>query len=765
MLNVERPYPPLLRRPAYPVSPRAIEALESHIDELVKLGVLRKVGQNEELELTTPVIITWHNDKSRMNVLTTHSRKLLRIIAHCGIYEYLRMPFGIENEPFHYPRMMNTIFPHELSEGWLIIYIDEIIICSETWQFHLERLSLVLIKMKTSLKECNFWFHELKALGHVVSQLSLGVNKNKVASVLLKQMPQNKKEMMSFLGFSSYYRQHLKDFAIHAKSLYQICDQQTVFEMTQERIQAYEKIKYSLTNAPLLLMPDWKTLFKMYIDACGPGLGAPLHQFQIVNDKPDEGPICFISRQIKPTEVRYGASQMECLCVLWALEKLHYYLDGSVFEIITDCNAVKSLLNMKTPNRHILRWQIAIKEYRGNMTIVHKAGNIHKNADGLSRWELSNTPDNPAYAPTSAEPQIPIEGINITDVGTEFFEEVRESYKQGKNCHILTALHDKDCKDASLASSWDDIWKTSYDNRILHLFDGILYHRSKHTSVMVLFSRMLINTILLKFHDNIDSGHLSEDRTMERINTCAWWPSWRKDVVEYCHSCDRCHNSNIATGKRFGLIIHIQEPSTPWVVFCMDWVTSLPPVGDKGYNACLIIVDRYSKTPIFLPCHKDDKAMDTALLIWNRVISHTGLFKNIMSDRDPKFESALWTNLNKLLGTKLSFSTAHHPQTDGPAEKMIQTLEDMIRRFCAYGLEFNYSDGFTNDWCTLIPAMEFAYKTSIHALTGNTPEILEKGWNPKFTVDTLKKDLVDIHPTASSFNLLLYKVRHHAKQM
>ncbi|MBW0463061.1 hypothetical protein O181_002776 [Austropuccinia psidii MF-1] len=119
----------------------------------------------------------------------------------------------------------------------------------------------------------------------------------------------------------------------------------------------------------------------------------------------------------------------------------------------------------------------------------------------------------------------------------------------------------------------------------------------------------------------------------------------------------------------------------------MDWVTALPPGGDKSYNACLVIVDRYRKTRIFLPCHKDDTAMDTSLLIWNSVISHTGLFKNIISNRDPKFTSALWTNLHKLLGTKLSFSTEYHPQTDGLAERMIQTLEDMIRRFCAYGLE------------------------------------------------------------------------------
>ncbi|MBW0533706.1 hypothetical protein O181_073421 [Austropuccinia psidii MF-1] len=341
-LNIERPYPPVLGRPDYPASPRAREALEKHIQELIQLGVLRKLGHNEEVEVTTTVIISWNNDKSRMvgdfralntytvpdrypipriqetltqlsrakyitsmdalkgfhqNVLTPKAKKLLRIITHCGIYEYLRMPFGIKNEPSHYQRMMNTIFPTELSEGWLIIYIDDIIICSDSWSLHLERLARVLhkvaeVNMKISLKKCNFGFEELKALGHVVSGLSLGIDKNKVAAVLLKPIPQNKKEMMSFLGFASYYRQHLKDFAILAKSLYRICDQQTVFEMTQERIKAYEKIKKALTEAPLLLIPDWNIPFKLYIDACGDGLGAALHQVQIIDDKPTEGPVC-----------------------------------------------------------------------------------------------------------------------------------------------------------------------------------------------------------------------------------------------------------------------------------------------------------------------------------------------------------------------------------------------------------------------------------------------------------------------------------------
>ncbi|MBW0562310.1 hypothetical protein O181_102025 [Austropuccinia psidii MF-1] len=168
------------------------------------------------------------------NVVTDNSKKLLRIIVHCGIFEYLRIPFGIKNATSHYQRMMNTIFPEELSEGWLIIYIDYIILFSKTWDSHLSRLERVLqkivqVNMKTSLKKCHFAYSELKAPGHVVSGLSLGIDKSKVAAVLLKPIPRAKKEMQSFVGFAGYYRQRKKDFARIAKSLYKLCDQQKVY--------------------------------------------------------------------------------------------------------------------------------------------------------------------------------------------------------------------------------------------------------------------------------------------------------------------------------------------------------------------------------------------------------------------------------------------------------------------------------------------------------------------------------------------------------
>ncbi|MBW0502218.1 hypothetical protein O181_041933 [Austropuccinia psidii MF-1] len=130
-------------------------------------------------------------------------------------------------------------------------------------------------------------------------------------------------------------------------------------------------------------------------------------------------------------------------------------------------------------------------------------------------------------------------------------------------------------------------------------------------------------------------------------------------------------------------MIKIQEPSRPWEIVHMDCVAGPPSGGDRSYHSCLVIVDRFNKTKIFLPCHKDDTAIDTALLIWNRAVSWTGILTNIISDRDPQYTPEIWTNLQKLFGAKLSFPAAYHPKTDGIAEIMFRNLKDMVKQFCA----------------------------------------------------------------------------------
>ncbi|MBW0505360.1 hypothetical protein O181_045075 [Austropuccinia psidii MF-1] len=180
-LDLERSYRPMLRRPPYPEILKTRKEIEKHINELLHIDVIRKIGHNKMVEITTPVLTTWHDGKSRLcgyfralnnytkadrypipriphsldklekakyitkmdcmegvhqNGVKPKSMKLLRIICHMGIYEYTRMPFGFKNAPAHFQRMMDTIFQEEILEGWMVLYIDDIIICSETWEDH-----------------------------------------------------------------------------------------------------------------------------------------------------------------------------------------------------------------------------------------------------------------------------------------------------------------------------------------------------------------------------------------------------------------------------------------------------------------------------------------------------------------------------------------------------------------------------------------------------------------------------------------------------
>ncbi|MBW0558088.1 hypothetical protein O181_097803 [Austropuccinia psidii MF-1] len=167
-------------------------------------------------------------------------------------------------------------------------------------------------------------------------------------------------------------------------------------------------------------------------------------------------------------------------------------------------------------------------------------------------------------------------------------------------------------------------------------------------------------------------GHMSEYRSKERVASTAWWPKWEQELSEYINTCEICQKANRKYGKRT----------------CPRRQRKLQCFPDHSY--------RFRKSVRCLPCHKEQTAMDTALLFWNNIISTCGVPKIIISDKDPKFTSELWTNLYKILCTKPSFSTAYHPQTDGLAERIIQTIEDIIRIFWKHAVEVKLTEEFSS---------------------------------------------------------------------
>ncbi|MBW0479242.1 hypothetical protein O181_018957 [Austropuccinia psidii MF-1] len=210
---------------------------------------------------------------------------------------------------------------------------------------------------------------------------------------------------------------------------------------------------------------------------------------------------------------------------------------------------------MKTTDRHMLRWQIAIQDYRGNMTIIYKEGKSHTNADGLSRWPLDNVKSNPAYdpevaakisihfmeidrrknfrfsewAPESGTPdngdtepegtETPILGLSSSELHNEFFSAVMKKYAKHKQCRILLQLLQQIYRSLELESQLEEPWLRDYKDNTFFLIDGLLYHREKHTSALTVIDRDHISLILKEFHDFLYMGHMSEDRNKEREQT------------------------------------------------------------------------------------------------------------------------------------------------------------------------------------------------------------------------------------------------------
>ncbi|MBW0585201.1 hypothetical protein O181_124916 [Austropuccinia psidii MF-1] len=223
---------------------------------------------------------------------------------------------------------------------------------------------------------------------------------------------------------------------------------------------------------------------------------------------------------------------------------------------------------MKTTNRHMLRWQIAIQEYRGNMTIVYKEGKIHTNADGLSRWPLDNFKSNPAHYP-EVEAKIPIHfmeidmrqkfifsewspesgtlesgntdsegtetlilGISSSELRIEFFSAVLKSYATHKQCGALLQLLQQKYRSAELESQLEETWLRAYKDNKFFLVDGLLCHREKHTSALTVVDRDHISLIPQECNDCPYMGHMGEDRTKESVASTAWWPKWEQELSE-----------------------------------------------------------------------------------------------------------------------------------------------------------------------------------------------------------------------------------------
>ncbi|GJX90958.1 putative reverse transcriptase domain-containing protein [Tanacetum coccineum] len=215
----------------------------------------------------------------------------------------------------------------------------------------------------------------------------------------------------------------------------------------------------------------------------------------------------------------------------------------------------------------------------------------------------------------------------------------------------------------------------------------------------------LRTVIMHESHKSKYSIHPGSEKMYQDVKKLYWWPNMKADIATYVSKCLTCAKVKAEHQRQSGLLVQPEIPQWKWDNITMDFVTKLPK-SSQGYDTIWVIVDRLTKSAIFIPMRETDPLEKLARMYLKEVVTRHGIPVSIICDRDPRFASNFWRSLQKALGTSLDMSTAYHPQTDGQSERTIQTLEDMLRA-CVID--------FGNGWVKHLPLVEFSYNNSYHA--------------------------------------------------
>ncbi|GJT63303.1 putative reverse transcriptase domain-containing protein [Tanacetum coccineum] len=215
----------------------------------------------------------------------------------------------------------------------------------------------------------------------------------------------------------------------------------------------------------------------------------------------------------------------------------------------------------------------------------------------------------------------------------------------------------------------------------------------------------LRTVIMHESHKSKYSIHPGSEKMYQDVKKLYWWPNMKADIATYVSKCLTCAKVKAEHQRQSGLLVQPEIPQWKWDNITMDFVTKLPK-SSQGYDTIWVIVDRLTKSAIFIPMKETDPLEKLARMYLKEVVTRHGIPVSIICDRDPRFASNFWRSLQKALGTSLDMSTAYHPQTDGQSERTIQTLEDMLRA-CVID--------FGNGWVKHLPLVEFSYNNSYHA--------------------------------------------------
>jgi transposase InsO family protein len=800
----------------YPLPFNVREPLNQRIEEFVKEGILRKI-EHEGSEWNSPVWCVIKKDGTvrlcidfrELNKILVYEphplpridevlgylgkakwfstfdlihgfhnfplakecQKYTAITVNNARYVFNRMPMGLKSSPAMFQRSMDFILQKEIGV-FLMVYMDDIVIYSETEQGHLDHIEKLFTRiwpsgLRFKLSKCSVFQKEVNLLGHLVSEEGITIDPAKIEKVKSLAAPRNIAQLQSFLGLMNYFRRYIPNFAQIGLPLYRILKGESVhkknntrakqgepyFDLTQEQLDAAERLKSAVVNAPVLRYPDFERQFILTCDASAEGLGCVLEQ----KFEDGEHPVAFASRKLNDAETRYSNTDREALAVFYGIETFRPYLYGVHFLVRTDHKAVEFMHKGKSVSQRVMRWHNALYDY--NFSIEHVPGTKLRHADALSRL----TSLLPSGGEALLDEEISEKSEEVESNEDNPLEEVEEERHSNQNEMLMAAEEEKldeglrDREDeydfiptypsssVNLIFNYDKQefipqlghldWPTEQKRDIqlrqkyhlanngsvshLSVNKGILYQLVEDRYV-VLVPKQLQAAMVPLFHGSPAVGHPGSERTYRSMRRYVYWPKMKADVEDFVKFCDTCQRIKRKYGKT-PLQNHI-IPNQVFKIISMDFVG--PTVQTtQGEKYILVIQDMLSRWLELIPTkHATAEALTEAFM--TQWVPRYGVPQQILTDQGSAFISQVFLGLCKFLGTKKIFTTAYRPQSNGANERSHQEIAKYLSA---------YLDPEKKEkWRWLLGDAAWAHNTSYHsalkcspyeALFGHAPPI------------------------------------------
>ena len=637
---------------------------------------------------------------------------LTAIRTRRGCFQFRVMPFGLKNAPATFQRVIDEALG-DLRFTCAVAYVDDILIHSPDEQTHARDLVKVVAAIHAAglfikPSKCEFFKKEVTWLGNMVLAEGHAVSPSKTEAILNWSTPTTQKQVRCFLGTVIFLKKFSPAISQLAAPLHPLTGNGAKFVWNQEHQAAFEALKQAFVSTPVLRHADVDKPFIVACDSSDVALGAVLLQ----EHDGVEHPVAYFSKKLGQAEQAWMIYDKELAAVHQALLHWRHLLQGARHEFIVRTDH-QSLTFFRKP-QNLLPRQVRVLMFLLGFKFKYQfvKGSLNILPDMLSR--------NPSMAKANGDTDSPVTVVPNSQVlsPTPLLVIAASNTLPPTDAdslldHVLYAQLNEADGQAALTLLANPKAKSP-----LCLKESVVYHNSK-----VWVPAALRERVVREHHDPPTMGHPGSRKCLDLIRRTYSWPGITKHVGEWVKRCVLCARSKPDRSGNNGLLRPLQQAAGPWSSISVDFVTQLPP--SRGFDAIMVVVDRFTKYSIFIPCMTALSTLDTAQLFIDHVFTQFGLPQEIISDRGPQFTSRLWEALLPLLQIRPCRSTAYHPQSDGQTERVNQTMEQYLR--C-------YSNSAQDRWASDLSLAQFSYNNSVHSSTGMSPFEANLGYSPSFAL-------------------------------